>query len=410
MGESKIPIFAYVDESGNTGGNIFDEVQPDFFTAALVSRGDFDARWGKRLGQIAEQVGAEALHANKLGLGRLETIASDLYSLLEISGAHFFLSRVEKRYLIATKMFDVLFDSGENAAVAWHVYNVRPLKIMMAFKLASIVDIEVAQEFWDCLLLQDPDASTARIPGICQALKRRLHLLPDQRSREVLGAGLDWVIEHPESVHFVTDQRIARQGHFPNLVAFANLLQGLQEFSIRWKRKITSIIHDEQSEFRHTLQNWHGMFSDAAPDVIKWAGETYSLQMAPGSQFVMKSDEQSAGIQIADLALWLYGQNLKGKALPQGCRRILNLVFERGWHSDFSFTGVEQGMLARWGETFFGHIAPEQIQAAQEMLVMAEERRRASMAQYETDGVPPFMRDTAPPSQLGQANSLLFRR
>ncbi len=40
MGESKIPIYAYVDESGNTGKNIFDTDQPDFFTAALVSKGD----------------------------------------------------------------------------------------------------------------------------------------------------------------------------------------------------------------------------------------------------------------------------------------------------------------------------------------------------------------------------------
>ena len=30
MGESKLPIYAYVDETGNTGHNLFDEVQPDF--------------------------------------------------------------------------------------------------------------------------------------------------------------------------------------------------------------------------------------------------------------------------------------------------------------------------------------------------------------------------------------------
>jgi hypothetical protein len=62
-------------------------------------------------------------------LGRLEIIADDLDALSEASRAHFFLSRVEKRYLLAVKMFDMLFDSGENAAVAWHNYNLRPLKI-----------------------------------------------------------------------------------------------------------------------------------------------------------------------------------------------------------------------------------------------------------------------------------------
>jgi hypothetical protein len=143
MGESKIPIYAYVDESGNTGKNIFDQAQPNFFTAALVVRGDFDSIWGERVKGIAREVGAEAIHANKLGLGGLEKIADKLHILLRGAKANFFISRVEKRYLLATKMFDVLFDSGENAGIAWHNYNIRPLKIMMAFKLAGIINEDI---------------------------------------------------------------------------------------------------------------------------------------------------------------------------------------------------------------------------------------------------------------------------
>ena len=116
MGESKQPLFAYVDESGNTGKNIFDSAQPDFFTAALVSQGDFDRHWGPRVRAVAKRIGATAIHANELGLGRLESVADDLLDILVDSRAHFFVSRVEKRYLLATKMFDVLFDSGENAS------------------------------------------------------------------------------------------------------------------------------------------------------------------------------------------------------------------------------------------------------------------------------------------------------
>ena len=48
MGDSKIPLFAYVDETGNTGHNLFDEAQPDFFTAALVTKGDFDIQYRLR--------------------------------------------------------------------------------------------------------------------------------------------------------------------------------------------------------------------------------------------------------------------------------------------------------------------------------------------------------------------------
>jgi hypothetical protein len=176
-----------------------------------------------------------------------------------------------------------------------------------------------------------------------ELLLRRLH-------RVHPGGGLDWIIRHPESIHFGPEQRIAKQGHFPNLVAFTNLLRGLQNFSKLWKRKIACITHDEQSEFGRMLQTWHALFSNAAPDIIEWAGESYSLQMAPGSHFVIKRDEESAGIQMADVALWLYSQALKGKEIPPGCASILNLVLERGWHDDFSFAGVHDQIIEKWGE------------------------------------------------------------
>jgi hypothetical protein len=289
-------------------------------------------------------------------------------------------------------MFDVLFDSGENAAVAWHNYNFKPLKIILAFKLSHVIDDNIAREFWKVLLMtRESDARTA-LPPICEALKLRLDRLPDQRSRQILAEGLDWVITHPECVQFATEQKIAKKGHFPNLVAFANLLQGLQHHSQLWKKKVACISHDEQNEFGRSLESWHELFSNASPDTIEWAGERYSLQWAPGSRFIMKRDEASVGIQMADVALWLYGQSLKGKNIPKNSANLLQLMLARGWHNDFSFDGVESHLIEKYGEILFGPLAPENIEAGQRMLVMAEERRRASMEQFEADGLPPFMR------------------
>jgi hypothetical protein len=392
MGESKRPIFTYVDESGNTGKNIFDKNQPDFYTAALISKGDFDVSYGHQVKDIAQKVGADAIHANELGLGRLEGIAGDLRTLIKTSGVHFFVSRVEKRYLLATKMFDVLFDSGENAAVAWHNYNLRPMRLILAFKLASIIDDSIAHLFWDCLLLPREEDARMLLPEICEKLKARLSGIPDARSRELLKDGLEWVMKHPECVQVVTEQKIAKQGHFPNLVAFSNLLAGLQEYSKRWKKKIARITHDEQNEFGKMLRSQHHLFSNAAPDVIEWAGEKYSLQKAAGSEFVIKRDDESPGIQLADVSLWLYGQHLKGKTLPPQCARLLELILERGWHSDFSFQGVHDQVMEEFGEVLFGPTDPEQMKNSAQMLRDAETRRRASMEQYERDGLPPFMR------------------
>lgn len=393
MGESKQPLFAYVDESGNTGKNIFDTAQPDFFTAALISKGDFDRHWGAQVAVVAESVGAKAIHANELGLGRLEGIADDLLDILVASKAHFFVSRVEKRYLLATKMFDVLFDSGENAAVAWHNYNFRPLKIMLAFKLASVIDEEVARDFWDFILVTRSEEATKLLPSICEKLKARLAEIPDARSREVLGEGLDWVIRHPECIHVVQlEKKAAKQGHFPNLVAFMNLLRGIHTHASSRKKKISRITHDEQSEFGKMLEYWHALHANASPEPINWAGEIWSVQLNPGSQFVIQKDTDSPGIQMTDTALWLYGQSLKGKILPPACARFLWYVLEKGFLSDFSFQGVHEAMMEQWGEVFFGPMEAAKMEAGQKMVADGEKARIASMARYEADGVAPFAR------------------
>jgi hypothetical protein len=392
MGEAKIPFYAYVDESGNSGKNIFDPAQPDYFTAALINKGRFDLRYTEHVKAIAAKVGSTSIHANRLGLSRLEQIADDLGELLLSAGSHFFLCRVEKRYLLASKTFDVLFDSGENAAIAWHNYNFRMSRVILAFKLAHITDDEIAHKFWNCLLMLRERDARAAIPAVCESLKARLHLLPDQRSRDVLGEGLDWIIKHPDCVQFATEQKIVKKGHLPNLVAFTNLLKGLEEISARSRKRVACITHDEQTEFRKTFEFSHELFSNASSEVIEWAGERYSLRCVAGSRFEMRRDDESVGIQMADVALGLYGQALKGKDIPRNCGRLLLLMLSRGWHNDFSFGGVEKQLLENYGDVLFGPIEPERLEAAQRMLAIAEERRRLSMEQYEVDGLPPFMR------------------
>jgi len=392
MGESKVPIYAYVDESGNTGRNIFDNDQPDFFTAAIITKGDFDARHRSSIGKLAQGLGQESLHAKKLGIRRLEEISTDLVRILRAGNAHFFVSRVEKKYLLATKMFDALFDSGENAAVAWHHYNLRPLRILLAFKLAGVVDEETARLFWQCLLEPKEEDAYDLLPDVCRALQSQLHHLPDAKSREVLGEGLTWAAAHPKSIQIHNDRKLAKQGHFPNMVAFANLLDGLEGFSNRWNRRVAQITHDEQSEFEATLAFWHEMFSTASPEPIRWAGETFVFQKVVGSEFEVKEDSQSPGIQVADVVLWLYSQFRKGKELTSGCADLIRYVLEHGWESDFSFAGVERVMLEKYGDVLFGPITAKQEEAARELLGKAEQARLASMAQYTKDQLPPFLR------------------
>ncbi|MBK8160419.1 MAG: DUF3800 domain-containing protein [Rhodospirillaceae bacterium] len=395
MGESKRKLYAFVDETGNTGHNLFDEGQPDFFTAALVTKGDFDTRFGDSIASIARSIGTDSLHARKLGVGRLEKIAPSLLKVLIKANASFFVSRVEKRYLLATKLFDSLFDSGENAGVAWHHYNVRPLRLTLAFKMAFLVDEQTARLFWECVVGQKRNEIVRKLPTICDRLIENILRLPDKRSQEVLKEGLEWARDHPDSIQLNVDQEASRHTHFPNLVAFTNLLDGLDTFSKDRKTSVARITHDEQSEFERTLAACHKMFTNAPADEISWAGEKYSLQKVAGSTFEVKQDSNSAGIQISDVVLWLYSQFHKNRPLPEGCQSIIMYVMANGWENDFSFSGVERMLIQSYGKVFAEPLTPEQLTAAQDLLGKFEEAKTASMQQYERDQLPPFMRSTS---------------
>jgi hypothetical protein len=309
-------MFAFVDETGNTGRNLLDGAQPDFFTGALITKTNFDLVYADKIAALAAQVGSDTLHGADLGFGRVEEIAEPLLRIFKKTDARFFISRVEKRYLLATKIFDTFFDSGENAAVAWMHYNIRALRLMLAFKVAALVTEDIAKRFWDTLLEKNEKKVKAALPEICQSLIERVDEVPDQRSRQIISDALAWARDHPETIHLHLDTRQARNGHMPNMVAFANLLEGLESFSKKWDRRVRRITHERQSEFDKTLKEWHEMHSTASDEPIHMPGEVIVFQKVVGSEFEVKEDSESAGIQAIDIVLWLYLQYTREADFP----------------------------------------------------------------------------------------------
>jgi hypothetical protein len=155
-------MYAYIDETGNTGNRIFDPNQPLFITAAMITRGNFDVVQKAGVAAIAKRSGVRALHANELGITKVEDIAPHLLKLVKAANARFFLSRLEKRYLAATKLIDTYFDCGENLAVPWQMYSLRRLRLLLTFKVANyVLSEDIAQTVWDCLTAKKEGTSTA---------------------------------------------------------------------------------------------------------------------------------------------------------------------------------------------------------------------------------------------------------
>ena len=395
-------MYAFVDETGNTGKNLFDKAQPDFFTGALVTKSNFDVLHSRTLREICQRNGFDSLHSAVLGIEPIEQAAPEILSLLRSVDGRFVISRVEKKYLLATKVFDTFFDSGENPAASWHVYNFRFLKLVLSFKVATLLTEQISREFWAMLMARTEKDARRRIPAICDSILARVPLLSDQRSRDLVTEALSWSRRHPEALDIFINRRQAKNGHMPNMVAFANLLDGLEHLSKRWKRPLKKILHDRQSQFERSLAEWHRMFSTASDEPIHRPGESVVLQKVAGSTFEVSASDNSPGIQVADLALWIFRQFLLRKPVPKGVLAILEYMFRKGYFNDFSFNGVGSQLEKQYSEIMSNDISQRELEKGQQFLAEIEQTKKHLIERYEADGLMPYERDLvdlAPPER-----------
>ncbi len=379
-------MHAYVDETGNTGLAIFDKTQPLFITAAMITKSDFDLLRGQDLARVAAKVGQPALHAAELGTAKIELVAKDLLKLVKAHDARFVLCRVEKRFLAASKVFDTYFDGGENLAVPWAAYNLRHLRMTLVFKIAAcILDEEVARTVWEGITSDRADKSVAVFVKAAREMLNRVERVPDERSREIIRDAMEWAIANPENFSVHTKDKVNRLAHSPNLVAFVNLLTGVERASKAWGRSCTEIVHDRQSQFERTFRQYHELVSNASPEVIEWPGEPpISMRNVPGSRLRVATEKTSPGLQVIDVVLWLFKRVIAGHEVGPNAAKLLHRVYARAWQNDFSFNGVGNQVERQLDDIMDRPMSEEQLQLGRDMVAHGEERRKAVMRQYAT--------------------------
>lgn len=376
-------MYSFIDETGNTGSNIFDKNQPDFVTAALITKTNFDVLQKKNIKKLAQRVNESELHANEYGIGRIEEIADGLLWIFKKSDARFFVARAEKKYIAVSKLFDTLFDSFENKAVPWHVYNMRHMRLLTLFKLSSVLREDVVKLFWQAIIEKNKDKSKKTFIDSLTLLQDDIKDIPDKRANDIITDAVNWALENPESIYIHTNSKSARAGHLPNIAVFPNLLQGIDLFSKKWNRKVKEIIHDQQSQFEKILTEWHDMYSKAAAGVISWPLEKpQSFRRVTGSKFIIKSSTESPGIQAIDIVLWLFKKVLQGENLPPNSAKLMNHVFKFGYHNDLSFKGVGSGLQEMVEELNIRPFEDKDFDNAKDLLKLSEIRRQNEMKEY----------------------------
>ena len=376
-------MYAYIDETGNTGANIFDKDQPVFMTAAFITRRNFDEELGHCIRSLAKNTGFSVLHANEIGAVGVEQLSVPLLRLFSKIKPRFVISIIEKEYLATCKLVDTIFDPGENLAVPWHVYNVRVLRLLLVFKVQNILTMDIVQKFWDALMSKNKDAAHVKLREVMEHLKACTHGLQDERSRQIVNQALEWALENIDAMYWHASSRSMRRGHLPNMVAFPVLLGGIDQFSQQLGKKIKEIVHDQQDEFKSVLQEWHKLISNAAPGKVRWPlDEPYSILRVPGSDFHMRSSSESTGLQVVDVVLWLLRRFRSGEELTGNSRELVEYVIENSLWSDLSFAVMRAWLEEEMLKAYSIPLTEDDIAKAKGTLNHFEELRQDKVKQF----------------------------
>ena len=365
-------MFFHIDESGNTGMNLFDKNQRHLSYGVLSSRLNIDLLGKSVHRKMTRRLGVPVLHANEMGVSGMVKIADQLHALQKKFRFSFDYYYIEKQAYALVLLFDAVFDAGLNKAVKWDLYWT-PMRFAAIHLLAQLVDEELLREAWALCITKKGEVDPKRIIDLLGELKARtIHSDLHARPKELFTDAFEFGIRNPLALDFgIVDKKLVS----PNAVGFQFVVRAIAQRSRKrkWKGR-TSIKIDRQQQFNKAQIETHYNLARIAEGLEK-AGvavrEAYSfhpmfrdldakhvqLRELPIETPAVESSKRSIGLQIVDLYLWITNRMVKGDQLPPDLLKVARLFLRNGVFDSISL----EGMAQRWHEFERGLLAFEDL-------------------------------------------------
>jgi hypothetical protein len=205
--------------------------------------------------------------------------------------------------------------------------------------------------------------------------------IPDVRSRQIIGEAIHWAIEHPEAISVYSEKPV-RLGHLPHLVVFTPALHAIQKQSEYWSVPVTEIRHDQESLVANALRKRHELLSRAPVTTIEWIDASYPVGAVPDSKFKIVSSKESAGVQLADIVLWLLRRVNEGKPTGGAGIEFLKRVRRNGEPFELSLRGMDATLKSTLLPLMRLNMPDSQLAEGKRVLAEIEERRKLAMSEY----------------------------
>jgi hypothetical protein len=371
-------LYFYIDESGHTGANLFDENQPILYYGVLSSKINLDAAAEDKVIAIRKKLSVDRLHAAELGNGKLVTIVKDIEALKKRYDLRFDIYRVAKVDHALISFFDQVFDQGINPAVPWLSYWT-PIRYVLLIKLSSLFDEELLKKAWAARINIKTDEANVALTSICNTLLTRVGNLPDERSQKVLTDALTWAAENPNSIYYNIKKKKDLLDITPNLIGFQSVMGGIANRLLKNGKKASKIVVDQQTQFNKAQIKLSEFYSkNRNTPLVSGPGlPEIDYSGMPEVPIACTSGMESVGLEIVDLYLWIFKRHMEGKELSPELFPIIKGQLQRGRTDEISIQAIE----SRWSKWFQNLPDPtiEQYEKGQGMLKMDEERRQAAV-------------------------------
>lgn len=367
-------MFFFVDESGHTGTNLFDENQPIFHYGVLSAKTNLDLLAAQEMVRARKRCGVERLHAAELGLGGLVEISEHLIKIQKKYRPSFDICSVAKADHAVICFFDQVFDQGMNPAMSWTGYWT-PLRFILLVKLASLFDEDLAKRAWKARIDTNDSTAGAELVSICKELIPRVDELSDARSRQLIGDSLYWAVQNPNELYYNCKSRKEKLTVTPNIIGFQAVMHGIAS-RLENPKAFARITVDQQSQFNKAQRNLAEFYASARD--VPWVSgpglPKMDLSKIPTTPIMFKSSKNSVGLELVDCYLWIFKRLMEGEGLAEELNPIIDAQMKRGRFDEISINAITE----RWSKWFEALPDPtdEQLQVAKEMIAKDEERRK----------------------------------
>ncbi|MBI3897618.1 MAG: DUF3800 domain-containing protein [Gammaproteobacteria bacterium] len=378
-------MFFHIDETGNSGNNLFDQNQPVLSYGVISSSLNVDVLGLEQHRRILHALGTESLHANEVGCRGLAQIASNLNELQRRFDFRFDYYFIHKPSFAVVTLFNAVFDAGINEAMKWDWYWT-PLRFLLLAALDYVLDEALLRESWRLCLIghAHKEREAGNISAMLAEILKRVDSSDiDKRMKEVISDALRFGIARPAEMDFgIFDQTALA----PNSIGFQFVVGAIAHRQKKADRKALGITVDRQSQFNPAQQRTFHFHSKIAAyfkgkegerdrylrhPFFEGAREGAMSMMThfPERQLHVSESGKSIGLQLADTYLWLTSRVINGKEVPDELSPILQAIFSKGQLDGISL----QAMMRRWTEFEkklppFTALTPQQHSLAAEMV------------------------------------------